>query len=155
MHHRNLMGQAQVSTTPHGYVQQSRHITRKDVWNLRRFRHSTCLHQRPFACYKRLLYITSYCLRGYVHLPPEGWAQGQCQQIMIWRPQIWLFGLSRHSWLGYDHNKESRGHSSPRSSRKSQTIASVYQYDQLITWHVVKALWASLPINWLNFQNVE
>ena len=71
---------------------------------------------------------------------------------MLWHPQIWLFGLSRHSWRGYAHTKESRGHSSPRSPKNLQTVASVYRYDQLLLWHVVKVLRASLPINCLNLQ---
>ena len=66
----------------------------KDVWTLHRSRHSTCLHRWPFACYKRILDRTYYCHGIDVHPPPEGWTQGQIQQIMIWRPQIWLFGLS-------------------------------------------------------------
>ena len=37
----------------------------------------------------------------------------------------------------------------------SQTTASVYQYDQLLLWHVAKALWASRPINCINFQKCQ
>ena len=53
---------------------------------------------------------------------------------------------------GLCHTKESWGHLSPRSSKNSQIIASVHQHDLLISWYVVKALWASCPINCLNFQ---
>ena len=102
------MGQVWVSTTPHGYVQHSRHLPRKDVWTLRWSRHSTFLHWCNFACYKRILKRTSYCPQRDVHPPPEVWDQGQRQQIMLWRPQIWLFGLSRHLWRGYAHTKESQ-----------------------------------------------
>ena len=146
------MGQVRVSTTPHGSVQQSRHLPIKDVWTLCRSRHSTCLHRWPFAYYKRLLDIIYYYPQIDVDPPPEGWAQGQSQQIIIWRPQVWIFGLSRHSWRGYAHTKESRGHSSPRSSKNLQKIALVYRYDQHLLWHVAKWLWDSCPINCLNFQ---
>ena len=146
------MGQVQVSITPHGSVQQSRHLPRKYVWTLCWSRHSACLHQWPFACYKRLLDRTSYCPQRDVHPPPEGWAQGQRQIIMLWRPKIWLFGLSRHSWRVYAHTKESLGHSIPCISKKLQTIASVYQYDKFLRWHVAKTLWDSRPITCLNFQ---
>ena len=86
------------------------------------------------------------------HPPPEGWAQGQQQKILLWRPQIWLFGLSRHSWWGYAHTKRSWGNLSHRSSKNSQTIASVYWYDQLLPWHVAKAIWDYLPVNCINFE---
>ena len=59
-----------------------------------------------FLCYKRLLDITYYCPQRDVHPPPEVWAQGQRQKIMLWRPQIWLFGLSRHLCQSYAHTKE-------------------------------------------------
>ena len=36
--------------------------------------------------------------------------------------------------------------------KKTQTIASVYRYDQLLPLHVEKELWSSCPINCLNFQ---
>ena len=52
----------------------------------------------------------------------------------------------------YAHTKESRGNSNPCSSKNSQTIASVYRHDQLLLWHVAKALWSSCPINCINFQ---
>ena len=146
------MGQVQVSTTPHESVQQSWHHPRKYVLTLRRSRHSTCLHRWTFTCYKRLLDRKSYYLQRDVHPPPEGWAQFKRQQIMLWGPQIWIFWLSRHLWRGYDHTKESWGHSSPRSPKNSQTIASVYRYDQLLLWHVAKAIWASCPINCLKFE---
>ena len=68
------------------------------------------------------MYRTSYCPQRDVHLPPEGWAQGQRQQIMLWRPNIWIFGLSRHSWQSNAHIKEIRGHSSPHSSKKPQKL---------------------------------
>ena len=71
---------------------------------------------------------------------------------MFWRPQNWLFGLSRHSWRVYAYTKESLGHSSPLSPKNSQTIASVHRYYQLISWHVAKVLWASCPVNCLNLQ---
>ena len=105
-----------------------------------------------FACYKGLLDRTSYCTRRDIQSPLEDWYQGQRQKIMLWQPQIWLFGLSRHSWRSYAHTKESRGNSIPHSSKKLQTIASFYQYDQLLPWHVEKALWASRPINCIHFQ---
>ena len=146
------MGQVRVSTTHHGSVQQSRHLQRKYVWTLRWYRHSACLNWWTFACNKRLLDRTSYCPWRDVHPPPEGWAQGQHQQIMLWCPQIWPFGLSRHLWRGYAHTKESQDHSSPRSSKNLQTIASVHRYDQLLPWHVAKAFRASRAINCLNLQ---
>ena len=71
---------------------------------------------------------------------------------MLWRPQIWLFELSHHLWRGYDHTKESWGHSIPRSPKNLQTIASIYRYDHLLSWHVAKALWPSCSINCLNLQ---
>ena len=57
------------------------------------------------------------------------------------------FGAHKFDYLGYHVTcdgvmpvtKESRGHSSPRSPKKSQTITSVYRYDQLLPWHVAKA----------------
>ena len=146
------MGQVWVSTTSNGAVQQSQNLPREDVWTFHRSRHSSFLHQWPSTCYKRLLDITSYFPQRYVHRPPEGWAQSQRQKIMLWRQQIWLFGLSRHSWRGYAHTKENRGYSSPRSSKKLQTTASIYQYDQLLPWHVAKGIWDSCPIKCLNFQ---
>ena len=71
---------------------------------------------------------------------------------MLWLPQIWLIQLLCHLWQGYDHTKECRGHSSPRSSKNSQNIASVYRYDQLLSWHVAKVFWDSCPINCFNIQ---
>ena len=38
----------------------------------------------------------------------------------------------------------------PSQFQKLAKIASVYWYDQLLSWHVAKALWASLPMNCLN-----
>ena len=29
-----------------------------------------------------------FCPRRDFHPPPEGWAQGQCQKILLWRQQI-------------------------------------------------------------------
>ena len=116
------MGQVQILTNNHRSVQQSWRFPRKDVWTLCQSRHSTCLHLWNFPCYKRLLERTSYCHWGDVHPPPEGWDQGQRQKIMLWRPQIWPFGLTRHSWQGYAHTKESRGHSGPHSPKNSQKL---------------------------------
>ena len=146
------MGQVQIWMTPHGYMQHSRNLPRKDVWILRWSRHSTFLHRWPFACSKIVLDRTSYWTRRYAHPPPEGWSEGQSQQIMLWRPQIWLIGLSRHSWWGYACTKAFWYRSSPSSPKTSHTIASVYQNVQLISWHVEKVLWASYPISCLNFQ---
>ena len=42
------MGQVQVSTTPHGSMQQSRNLPGKDVWTIFWSRHITCLHWQPF-----------------------------------------------------------------------------------------------------------
>ena len=111
-----------------------------------------CLHPWPFECYKRLLDRTLYFPQRDVHPPPEGWSLGQRQQIMLWSPQNWLVGLSRHLWRGYDNTKESGGHPSPCSTKDLQTIGSVFRYDQILSWHVAKALWASCPINWFNLQ---
>ena len=44
---------------------------------------------------------------------------------------------------------------SPHSPKDSQTIASVHRYDQLISWHVAKAIWYSFPINCFNLQNFK
>ena len=100
------MGQVWVSITSNGSMQQSWNLPREDVWTLHRSRHSACLHWWPFACYKRLLDRKYDCPQIDVHPHPEGWAQGQRQKIMLWRPQIWLFGLSRHLWRGYAHTKK-------------------------------------------------
>ena len=116
------MRQLWVSTPPHGSVQQSRHLTWKDIWTLFWSRHSTCLHQRHSACYRSLLDRTSYFPQRYVHPPPEGWAQGQHQKIMLWRPQFWLFVVSHHLWQGYAHTIESLGHLSPRSSKNCKKL---------------------------------
>ena len=132
------MGKVRVPTNPNGSVQQFRHLPRKDVWTFCQFRHRTCLHWCTFACHKGLLDRTSYCPRRYVHPPPEGWAQGQLRKIMLWRPQIWMLGLSSHSWQCYTHTKESQVHSIPCSTKYSQTIASVHRYDQFISCHVEK-----------------
>ena len=40
----------------------------------------------------------------------------------------------------------------PSQFQKLAIIASVYRHDQLLPWHVAKALWASRPINCINFQ---
>ena len=95
------MDKVQVSTTPHGSVQQSRHLPRKDVWTLHWSRHSMCLHWWPYACCKRILDITPYYPQRDVHPLPEVWAQGQRQKIILWCPKIWLFGLPRHLWQCY------------------------------------------------------
>ena len=70
---------------------------------------------------------------------------------MLLRPQIWLFGLSRHLWQGYDHIKTIQGHSSPRSPKNLPIIGSLYRYDRFLPWHVEKALWSSRPINCRKF----
>ena len=136
-------------------MKQSRHLPRKYVWTFCWSRHSTYFHWQIFACYKKLLDRKSYCPQIFVHLPPEGWDQGQRQQIIIWLPQIWLFGLPRHSWQSYALTKESRGHSISHSFQNLQTIASVYQYDLLIPWQLEKLLWASRPITSLTSKNVK
>ena len=146
------MGQVRVPTTTYESVQLSRHLPRKYVWTFCRFRHRTCLHRWSFSCHKILLDRTSYCPQRDVCPLLEGLDQGQRRQVMLWRPQILILGLSRLLWRSYDHTKESRGNSIPRSSKNSQTIASVYRHDQLLPWHVAKALWDSCPINCINFQ---
>ena len=88
----------------------------------------------------------------FTHLQKAGL---KVQQIILWRPQNWLFGLSRHSWLGYAHTKESRGHSSPHIRKNLQTIESVHWYDQLLSWHVAKTLWDSCLINFPNLQKCQ
>ena len=60
---------------------------------------------------------------------------------MLWRPQIWILGLSSHSWRCYNHTK----------NKDSQTIASVYRCGQLISLHAENLIWASCPINCLNY----
>ena len=146
------MGQVWVPLNPHGSVQQSLHIPRKDVWTFFRFRQRTCLHQWPFACHKRILDRKSYCPLRYFFPPQEGWDKGQRRKVMLCRPQIWIIWLSRHLWRCYAHTKEIKGHSSPCSPKYSQAIAPVHRYYQLISWHVAKLLWASYPINFLNLQ---
>ena len=98
---------------------------------------------------------TSYCTWSDVHPPPEGWAQDQRQKIMLWRPQIWLFGLSRHSWRSYAHTKESRGHSSPRSSKTRkqlrQFIGTINFYREM--WQKRSELLA--PLTALTSKNVK
>ena len=105
-----------------------------------------------FCMLKRLLDRTSYFPWRDSHLPPEGWAQDQRQKIMFRRPQVWILGLSRHSWGCYDDTKEIWGHSPPCSPKDLQTIVSVHWYDQLLLWHVAKGLWASCPSNFFNLQ---
>ena len=103
-------------------------------------------------CYKSLLDRTSYCPRRDVHPPPEGWAQGQRQKILLWRPQIWLFWLSRHSWRSYAHTKESQGNSSPHSSKKlRQFIGMINFYRDM--WQKRSELLA--PVTALTSKNVK
>ena len=84
LHNCHPMGQVWVSTTSDGAVQQSWHLPGEDVWPLHWSKHSACLHRWPFACYKTLLDRTSFYPR-YVKPLPEGWSQGQRQQILLRR----------------------------------------------------------------------
>ena len=84
--------------------------------------HRTCLRRWPLSCHKRLLEIKFYCPLRYVCPPTEGLAQSQRRQFMIWRPQIWIIGLSHHLWRGYAHTKESRCHSSLCSPKDTQKL---------------------------------
>ena len=113
---------------------------KKICLNFFSFRHHTCLHWWTFACHKRILDKTYYFTLRDVCPPPEGWAQCQRRKVMLRRPQIWIIGLSCHSWRYYTHTKESRCHSSPCSPKDSETIVSVHQYDQLLSWNVEKEL---------------
>ena len=70
------------------------------------------------------------------------------------------FGAHKFEYLGYHvtcdgvmpHTKESWGHSIPCSPKDSQIIAPVHQYNQFLSLHVTKILWASWPINCFNLQ---
>ena len=51
--------------------------------------------------------------------------------------------------------KESQGHLHPHIPKYSQTIAPVYWYDQIISWHVAKVIWSLCPINCINLKNFK
>ena len=48
------------------------------------------------------------------------------------------------------YQRKSRPFKPSQSQKNTQIIASVHWYDQLLSWYVAKALWASFPIDCFN-----
>ena len=73
------------------------------------------------------------------------------------------FGAHKFDYLGYHVTRDGimpipkkfEAIKYPRSPKNSQRIESVNWHDQLLSWHVVKSLWDSYPINYLNLQNLK
>ena len=146
------MGQVQVSTTPHGSVQQSRNLPVKYVWSLRRFRHRTCLHRWPFSCYKRLLDRTSYFPRRDVTRLQK--------DVLKVNTSKSCFGAHRFDYLGYHVTCNGvmpipKKVEAIRSLVFPKTHKQLRQFIGMINFYRdmwQKALWDSCPINCLNLQ---